>query len=470
MARQQRLRRWSISALMILGIAWLALASVYPTARAESPYVAVATVDEVIDVVTTRYLQRVINEAWDTDAALLVVQLNTPGGLADSTRDIVGLILESRVPVAVFVAPAGAQAASAGTFITAAAHFAVMAPATNIGAASPVTLGGDDVPDTLFRKVNEDTRAFIRSIAEERGRDPAALEATVTRARSYSAREAQEAGIVDLIADDIDDLLRQVDGAEVETAAGTRQVDVTGLQVRRLDQSGVERFLSVVANPGLALVLLLVGGIGLLIELSAPGLGVPGIAGAVAFALAFTALGQLPVNWLGVLLIAGALALALLEFQAPGLGLFGTSAVAAFVVGAFLLVGDVFRTPEIDIPEISIGASPWLIGVLGGVFAAVIAVIAIALRSDRRWGSASYVSPTTRAALIGQLAEVTGTLDPNGEVLLAGERWEAKLSPGGRAQVGERVMVRDIEGLRLRVDFVPEPATLAPTSAPPMTG
>ena len=166
MARQQRLRRWSISALMILGIAWLALASVYPTARAESPYVAVATVDEVIDVVTTRYLQRVIVEAWDTDAVLLVVQLNTPGGLADSTRDIVGLILQSRVPVAVFVAPAGAQAASAGTFITAAAHFAVMAPATNIGAASPVTLGGDDVPDTLFRKVNEDTRAFIRSIAE----------------------------------------------------------------------------------------------------------------------------------------------------------------------------------------------------------------------------------------------------------------------------------------------------------------
>ena len=470
MARQQRLRRWSISALMILGIAWLALASVYPTARAESPYVAVATVDEVIDVVTTRYLQRVINEAWDTDAALLVVQLNTPGGLADSTRDIVGLILESRVPVAVFVAPAGAQAASAGTFITAAAHFAVMAPATNIGAASPVTLGGDDVPDTLFRKVNEDTRAFIRSIAEERGRDAAALETTITSAKSFTAREAMDAGIVDLIADDIDDLLRQVDGAEVETTSGVRQVDVTGLEVRQLDQSGVERFLSVVANPGLALILLLVGGIGLLIELSAPGLGVPGIAGAVALALAFTALGQLPVNWLGVLLIAGALALALLEFQAPGYGLFGTSAVAAFVVGAFLLVGDAFRTPEIDIPEISIGVSPWLIGVLGGVFAAVIAVIAIALRSDRRWGSASYVSPTTRAALIGQLAEVTGTLDPNGEVLLAGERWEAKLSPGGRAQVGERVMVRDIEGLRLRVDFVPEPATLAPTSAPPMTG
>ena len=469
MARQRRLRRWSISVLMVLGIAWLALANIHGTARAESPYIAVATVDEVIDVVTTRYLQRVIDEAWDTDAVLLVVQLNTPGGLADSTRDIVGLILESRVPVAVFVAPAGAQAASAGTFITAAAHFAVMAPATNIGAASPVTLGGDDVPDTLFRKVNEDTRAFIRSIAEERDRDAAALETTITRARSYTAREAMDAGIVDLVADDINDLLRQVDGAEVETTSGMRQVDVTGLQVRQLDKSGVERFLSVVANPGLAIILLLVGAIGLFIELSVPGLGVPGVAGIVALALALTALGQLPVNWLGLLLIAGALALALLEFQVPGFGLFGTSAVAAFVVGAFLLVGDAFRAPEIDIPEISVGVSPWLIGVLGGVFAAVIAVMALALRSDRRRGSTSYVNPASRAALIGQLAEVTQTLDPNGEVLLAGERWEAELPPGGGAQVGERVMVQDLEGLRLKVDTVQERATQAPTSAPPMT-
>ncbi len=463
MARRQLLRRWCIGVLLALGVAWLALASIYPTAGGQSPYVAVATIDGPIDIVATRYLERVIDEAWDTDAALLVVRLNTPGGLADSTRDMVGLILESRVPVAVYVSPAGSQAASAGTFVTAAAHFAVMAPGTNIGAASPVTAGGEDVPATLSDKISEDTRAFIRSIAEQRGRDAAALEATVTEARSYTAGEAEDAGIVDFIAEDLDDLLRQADGAEVTTARGPQQVNVAGLQVRPLDPSGVERFLAVLANPGLALVLLVVGGFGLLVEFSAPGLGVPGIVGVVAFALAFTGLGQLPVNWLGVLLILAALGLAVLEIQAAGFGVFGASAVAAFVVGAFLLVGDAFRVPEIDIPEIEIGVNPWLIGVLGGVFAAVIAVIAWALRSDQGRAASSYVSPTSEAALVGQLAEVTDTLDPRGEVRLAGERWEAELPPGGRAQVGERVMVRDVEGLRLRVDIVQESASEAPT-------
>ena len=167
MARQQQLRRWCIGALLVLGVAWLALANIYPAAGAQSQYVAVATIDGPIDIVATRYLERVLDEAWDSDAALLVVRLNTPGGLADSTRDMVGLLLESRVPVAVYVSPAGSQAASAGTFVTAAAHFAVMAPGTNIGAASPVTAGGEDVPATLADKVSEDTQAFIRSIAEQ---------------------------------------------------------------------------------------------------------------------------------------------------------------------------------------------------------------------------------------------------------------------------------------------------------------
>lgn len=463
MARQQRLRRWCSVALLVLGVAWLALANIYPAAGAQSSYVAVATIDGPIDIVATRYLQRVLDEAWDSDAALLVIRLNTPGGLADSTREMVGLLLESRVPVAVYVSPAGSQAASAGTFVTAAAHFAVMAPGTNIGAASPVTAGGEDVPATLADKVSEDTQAFIRSIAEQRGRDAAALEATVTQAKSYSAGEAEDAGIIDFIADDLDALLRQGDGAEVETARGPQQVNVAGLEVRELDPTGVERILSVLANPTLALVLLFVGGFGLLVEFSAPGLGVPGIVGVVALALAFTGLGQLPVNWLGVVLILGALGLAALEVQAVGFGLFGASAVAAFIAGAFLLVGDAFRVPEIDIPEIEIGVNPALIGVLGGVFAALLAVIAWALRSDRRRAGSSYVSPTSEAALVGQLAEVTHTLDPRGEVRLAGERWEAELPAGGRAKVGERVMVRDVEGLRLRVDIVQESASEAPT-------
>ncbi len=294
-----RRRLWTSA--LVISLAWLGIAILYGSARAQSPYIAVGTIDGVIDIISTRYLDRIVDEALETEAELLVVQLNTPGGLADSTRDMVGLILGSRVPVAVYVSPAGAQAASAGTFITAAAHFAAMAPATNIGAASPVTLGGDDAPDTLFRKVNEDTQAFIRSIAEERGRDAAALESTVTRARSFAAREAVDAGIVDLIASDLDDLLRQVDGVTVETTAGTKVMNVSGLEVRSLDPSGVERLLAVIANPGLAIILLFVGIGGIFIEISVPGFGVPGIIGALALALAFVALGQLPVNWLGAL-------------------------------------------------------------------------------------------------------------------------------------------------------------------------
>jgi membrane-bound serine protease (ClpP class) len=448
-------------------LAWLGFAVLVAPARAQDPYIAVATLDGSIDITSARYLDRIVNEVNEAEAELVVIRLNTPGGLADSTRDLVTLILESRVPVAVYVSPSGAQAASAGTFIAAAAHFAVMAPATNIGAASPIALGGDDMSDTLVRKVNEDTQAFIRSIAEERSRNGEALESTVTRARAYTAQEAVAAGIVDFVASDLDDLLGQIDGMTVETSAGRQDIDVSGLERRLLDPSGVERLVAVIANPELALILLFVGVAAFFVEFSAPGLGLPGVIGIVAISLAFTALGQLPVNWLGVVLILGALALALLEFQAPGGGLFAGGAVVAFVLGAFLLFGDTFRRSEVDIPETWFGVNPWLVAVLGGMFAAVIGIVAWAIRSDGRRESSSYISLNSRKALIGRQAEVTRELKPSGEVVLAGERWQAELPVGGHAEAGTCIIVRDVRGLTLMVERIGEQAMGASTGMPP---
>ena len=459
--------RYLLRSVFILGLAWLGLVVMVAPARALAPHVAVATLDGVIDITATRYLDRIVNEVHETETELLVIRLNTPGGLASSTRELVSLLLESRVPVAVYVSPSGAQAASAGTFIAAAAHFAVMAPATNIGAASPVALGGDDMSDTLVRKVNEDTQAFVRSIAEERSRDAEALESTVTRARAYTAQEAVAAGIVDFVASDLDDLLGQIDGVIVETRAGPQVIDVGGLERRFLDPSGVERLVAVIANPDLALILLFVAAGALFIELSAPGLGLPGVIGLVALSLAFTALGQLPVNWLGVVLILGAVALALLEFQASGGGLFAGGAVVAFVLGGFLLFGDAFRPPEMDIPEIWFGVSPWLVVVLGGMFAAVIAIVAWAVRSDGRRASSSYISLHSRRALIGRQAEVTRELKPSGEVVLAGERWQAELPAGGHAKAGTCIIVSDIQGLTLMVERIGQPAAEASKRMPP---
>ena len=253
-----------------------------PAAQARSSAVMTIELDGFIDPNAARYVARAITEAADADAALLVIQLNTPGGLSASARQIVSSILEAPLPVAVFVTPRGAQAASAGMFVLAAAGVAAMSPGTNVGAASPIDATGQDVPETLASKVLQDTQAFARSIADARGRDPAALEAAITEARSYSATEALNLGLADVLADDLPDLLRQINGAFVPTAAGEIPLQLTDASIQPVDRTLLEHFLSVVATPNLAFILLTVGGIALLIELSNPGLVIPGVTGAIA--------------------------------------------------------------------------------------------------------------------------------------------------------------------------------------------
>ena len=207
------------------------------------------------------------------------IELDTPGGLLDSTRKIVEQLLQAPVPVAVYVSPRGAQAGSAGTFITAAGHFAVMAPGTNIGAATPVSGTGEELEETLASKVENDAAAFMRSIAQERGRNEDALEKTVREAASFSANEAVELNVVDFIADDLGDLLAQLDGRVVETAAGERTMETGGLTERRLNKNLLENFLEFISDPNVSFLLFTIGGLGIVIELFNPGLIAPGVIG-----------------------------------------------------------------------------------------------------------------------------------------------------------------------------------------------
>ena len=244
-------------------------------------------IDGEIDPLTTDHVARGLDQAHESDVSLVVIELDTPGGFLDSTRDIVEVLIASEIPVVVWVSPAGARAASAGTFIAAAANFAVMAPGTSIGAATPVTSDGNDLPGRpLSRKISEDTRAFIRSVAQTRGRNAEALEATVLTARSYSSQEAADLGVIDFVAADLGTLLSAIDGRETMTAAGTVTIESADLEVRKLDATLLERTLGVLANPNVILALFLIGGLAVVAEFAIPGMFGPGILGVILLILA----------------------------------------------------------------------------------------------------------------------------------------------------------------------------------------
>ena len=421
---------------LALGLVVLLLAHWPASANAQSTHVSVLRIDGVIDPISARYLSRAIGKATDDGAVLVIVELDTPGGRLDSTRDMVEAILGSRLPIAVYVSPSGAQAASAGTFITAAANFAVMAPATNIGAASPISSSGEDLPETLARKVNEDTKAFIRGIAEERDRNAGALEDTVTQALSYSASEAVELGVVDLIATDITDLLNQLDGRTAQTAAGPVALSTAGVPLRQIEKTLLESFLSVIADPNIAFLLLSIGSLALMAELFSPGVFGPGVVGVLALLLAFVALGQLPVNWAAVALILFSFGLVYFELQAPGIGVFGAGGLVTFLVGAFLLFGGFFDSS--GIPEPTVEVNRWLIGAMTLAAAAILLSIFALMREG---GSANAYVTTSEAALVGENGVALTDLAPSGRVRIGDREWTATIDEGERVSVGEDVRV-----------------------------
>ena len=415
-------------------------------AQAQQQHVLLLKVEGIISPVTERFIARGVRLAEEEDAAIIVIQLDTPGGLLDSTRKITQHLLNADVPSAVFVAPRGARAASAGTFITASATFAVMAPGTNIGAASPVSGDGQDLPETLKSKATNDAAAEIRSIAALRGRNQEKLEATVLQALSFTAEEAVESGMVDFIAGDLEALLAQLHGQEatIRPPEG-RQVTLNtqGVSVRTMEMSLVERFLRFLSDPNVSFLLLSLGTLGIYLELLNPGQILPGVAGAILLILAFIALGNLPVNWGGVVLILVAVVLGLLEFYVAGFGVLGAGAIVSLILGGLLLF---FHTGAPSPTTPSIGVSLWVLVptvlAMGGGGAWVVRTM---VQSRREPPELSVVG------LVGQMAEVATDLAPRGTVRLEDQLWTAVAQNSEHIGAGEKVEVVKVDGIILTV-------------------
>lgn len=420
------------------------------TAQGDEPVVVVSQIDDTITPVMANYVERVIESAEKDGAAAIVFEMDTPGGLSSAMDDIIRDILESDVPVVVYVSPRGARAASAGVYITYAAHVAAMAPGTNIGSASPVFMGGDgsttDEDDTMMRKVTNDAVAQIVNLANLRGRNAEWAEEAVREAVNITADEALEINVIDVMAPDLDTLLKDIDGRQVETAAGTVTLTTAAAETNERGMALTERFLQLLADPTVAYLLLSLGMLGIFLELSNPGALVPGIAGALGVLLGLFALGTIPVNWAGVLLIALAFVLFIADLFVPSAGLLTIGGLASFVFGSFLLI-DPDAPPGYDIARPAI----WAMTLSFLLFFSTIGLLV--MRSQRK------KAVTGKEGIIGATATVRQALRPSGMVFAQGELWGATLEPGSRARVvhdGEQVVVTGIEGLTLTVRPIEE--------------
>lgn len=392
-------------------------------------------ISDAITPVSARRIVEGVRAAESEGAEFVIIQLDTPGGLDTAMREATKAILGSSVPVVVWVGPPGARAASAGMFLTIAAHVAAMAPGTNIGAAHPVGMGGMGQPDsTMASKVVNDAVAYARSIATSRGRNADWVEKGVRESASIDAETAVATGVVDLIAEDIPSLLRALDGRVVRTAASTETLRTEGVAVREREMSFRERLLSIITNPNIAYLLFLAGILGIFFELSTPGAILPGVIGGISLILALFAFQTLTVNLAGILLVMLAVVMFLLEIKVPSHGLLSIGGVISLLLGSLML----FRGPAglgvslaVVIPAIVLTAGFF-------VFA-----VAMALKAQRR-------SPVTGAeGMVGRIGTVIEDLRPEGRVLIHGELWTATAPEEIRR--GERVRVVSVDGLHLDV-------------------
>jgi len=414
---------------------------------------------------TSDYVSRGLEKAAKQGATLIILQMDTPGGLDSSMRDIIQAILASPIPVVSFVAPSGARAASAGTYISYASHVAAMAPGTNLGAATPVQIGGPGMPspspsqapekdtqDTdkngkhalpeptspsaMEKKVESDARAYIRSLAQLRGRNVEWAEKAVKEAASLSAEEALSEKVIDLIADDVPDLLTKLDGREVVVQGKPRRLETSGLGVTHVKADWRNELLSVITNPNVAYILMLIGIYGLLFEFYSPGLVGPGVIGGICLLLALYAFHVLPVNYTGLALTALGVALMAAEAFLPSFGILGIGGIAAFVIGSIMLM-------DSDIPGFTIA---WqLIGSIAFIAGALLMLVLTLLTRSRR--RSVVAGPENMIDDIGPVLDWKGN---EGRVRIHGEIWRARAD--NTIAPGQHVRVVGIDGLTLDVE------------------
>lgn len=400
-----------------------------------APRVDVLHVEGAITPVVAAYLERGLDDAIDDGVDAVVVRLDTPGGSVEVTEGIVKRMVSSEVPIVVWVGPRGAMAASAGTFITLAAHVAAMAPGTTIGAASPIGAQGEELPETARSKMMNTLVAQMRNLAERRGVQAQDwVESAIRDAVSSTQDEVLHLGVVDLLATDLDDLLTQLDGRAVTVREQAVALRTLGAEVRQVEMGGIESFLHTIASPNVAYILLTLGMMGLVYEFASPGFGFAGVTGAICLLLGVYALGVLPANYAGVALILLAFALFFADAKLGTSGLIALGGVVAMAVGGMILF---------DAPEFAVSPSIlWSVALSCGAFFAFAA--SAVLRSQRKKVT------TGREGLIGAHGVARGTLAPEGMVVVAGEVWRAT-AEGGDVAAGSAVEVVAMDGLRLRV-------------------
>jgi membrane-bound serine protease (ClpP class) len=413
-----------------------ALSFISNSVRADSPKIEILNVNGTIVPAVASYIDRGISRAESEGAIACVIELNTPGGLLSATEDIVQRIMNARVPVIVYVSPRGGWAASAGTFITISAHIAAMAPGTSIGAAHPVSTG-EQMPEEVSKKVTEYSAAWIRSIAETRGRDAEQAALAVSESKSFTASEALDARLIDLRADNLESLISQINGRKVALANGIEvAIDTTGYTLSIDGMNPIERVLQVISDPNIAYILLTLATIGLITELSNPGLIFPGVVGGICLFMAFYSLGVLNAYWAGVLLIFLAIGLFMAEVFTQAYGILTAGGIASLVIGSLILFSH--SSPEMEVNRFLIA------GVTVLIAAFIAFIVGAAVRGQRR-------QVTTGAeGLIGRVAVAKTSLDPKGTVLVEGELWKAVLD-SGKVEPGEEVTVTKVEGLKLLV-------------------
>ncbi|MGN6735645.1 MAG: NfeD family protein [Candidatus Binatia bacterium] len=418
--------------ILLLTVAFSVMAQ---TKDAAAPHVDLISIDGTINPAVDDFIRESIGRAKAGGAKALIIELDTPGGLLNSTRTIVKEMLGAEVPLIVYVAPSGAGAGSAGVFITMAAHIAAMAPGTKIGAAHPVAGAGQEVKGVMGEKIENFTASFSESIAQKRGRNTEWAIQAVRKSVAITEKEALKKNVIDIVARDVDDLLRQANGRKVDINGKDVVLSVKDARVVRHEMSLKQRVLNTIADPNIAYILMMAGFLGLYMEFAHPGVFFPGIAGAICLLLAFASIQVLPINYTGLALILLGVGLLVGEAFFPNFGVLGIGGIVSLALGSLLL----FYTPS-SVFGVDRSIVFTAVGTVGSF---VLAISYLVFRSQKATPAVG------KEGLIGQIGEVRGKLAPSGRIFVHGENWSAQAD--GPIDVGEKVRVVGYDGMQLKV-------------------